>query len=133
MPKKHITVVAAVILRDGKVFCAQRNSSGELGGKWEFPGGKIEDGELPAQALQREIREELNSEISVQEQIMVVDHEYTTFTLTMYAFWCTLIEGTLELSEHTDSKWLVKNDLFTLDWAAADVPIVHKIQNTFKQ
>lgn len=102
---KRFEVVAAVIISDGKVFCAQRKDSGETARKWEFPGGKIEAGEKPDEALVREIAEELSVKISAGNFITTVYHEYNTFAITMHAYEATIIEGTVTLSEHLDSRW----------------------------
>lgn len=124
---RRIEVVAAVIEKDDKIFCAQRNLTKSMGGKWEFPGGKIEVGETNEEALVREISEEFDSEIKVNEYIMTVEHDYPTFHITMHAYLCTLVNGELKLKEHNDSTWLTKENLLTLDWADADKPIVKKL------
>ena len=124
---KKVEVVAAVIKKDNKIFCAQRNLSKSMGGKWEFPGGKIEIGETKEEALVREIREELDSDIVVDKYLMTVEHDYRTFHITMHAYLCTLVKGELTLKEHNDSVWLSKEELLSLDWADADKPIVDKL------
>ena len=124
---RRIEVVAAVIQKDNKVFCAQRNLAKSQGGKWEFPGGKIEEGETKEEALVREIKEELDSEIVVDKYLMTVEHDYPTFHITMHAYLCSLVNGELTLKEHNDSIWLTKENLLTLDWADADKPIVNKL------
>ena len=121
-------VVAAIIKKDNKIFCAQRNLQKSMGGKWEFPGGKIEIGETPEQALIREIHEELDSTITVDSFFCTVEHDYPTFHITMHSFLCTLIEGELFLEEHNDSKWLKLEELDKLDWAEADWPIIKQLQ-----
>lgn len=98
-----------------------------MGGKWEFPGGKIEVGETNEEALVREISEEFDSEIKVNEYIMTVEHDYPTFHITMHAYLCTLVNGELKLKEHNDSTWLTRDKLLTLDFADADKPIVNKL------
>ncbi|VEU79906.1 (deoxy)nucleoside triphosphate pyrophosphohydrolase [Haploplasma axanthum] len=125
--KKHIEVVAAVIKKDNKYFCAQRKDSGELAKKWEFPGGKVEAGETPEQALKRELMEELEIDIKINKFIMTVEHEYNSFELTMHAFLCET-DKEIVLTEHLDSKWLLIDQLSDLDWAAADLPIVDKLK-----
>ncbi len=125
---KHVEVVAAVIIKNGKVFCAQRKDIGETAKKWEFPGGKIEAGETSQKALAREILEELNTEIKVGDFITTVNHQYNTFSITMHAYQATVITGNLNLSEHLDSRWLSQDELNSLDWAAADIPIVEQIK-----
>ena len=126
---KIVEVVAAVIQKDNKIFCAQRNLSKYMGGKWEFPGGKIEVGETREEALVREIKEELDSDIVVDKYLMTVEHDYPTFHITMHAYLCRLVKGVLTLKEHDDSVWLNKEELLSLDWAAADKPIVENIIN----
>ena len=124
---KKVEVVAAIIQKDNKIFCAQRNLSKSMGGKWEFPGGKIEAGETREEALVREIKEELDSDIIVDKYLMTVEHDYPTFHITMHAYLCTLVKGELILKEHNDSIWLTKEELSSLDLADADKPIVNKI------
>lgn len=126
--KKHIEVVAAVIKKDGKIFCAQRSDYGELAKKWEFPGGKVEQGETLQESLRRELQEELKITAVVKEHIMTVNHEYNTFKLTLHAFHCESLTEDFILTEHLDSKWLLKEELNQLDWAAADIPIVEKLK-----
>ena len=126
---KKVEVVAAVIQKDNKIFCAQRNLSKSMGGKWEFPGGKIEIGETREEALVREIKEELDSNIVVDNYLMTVEYDYPTFHITMHAYLCTLVKGELTLIEHNDSTWLSKEELLSLDWADADKPIVNKVLN----
>lgn len=126
---KKVEVVAAIIQKDNKIFCAQRNLSKSMGGKWEFPGGKIEIGETREEALVREIREELDSDIVVDKYLMTVEHDYPAFHITMHAYSCTLVKGELTLKEHNDSVWLSKEELLNLDWADADKPIVNIIIN----
>ena len=123
--KKEVEVVAAVIKKGNKYFCAQRKDQGELAKKWEFPGGKIELGETREEALAREIKEELNTIIYVKDYLITVRHEYIGFNLTMHAFLCDVIEGELEISEHIDKKWLTKDEMHEYDFAAADVPIIN--------
>lgn len=134
---KHFEVCAAVITRkspNGKieVFAAKRpgpkpgKELTETNYKWEFPGGKVESGESREIALEREIREELETQISVDKYIMTVEHEYKTFSITMHAFFCSVISGNLVLKEHLDFAWLTLDKLPSLDWAAADIPIMEK-------
>ena len=122
---KKIEVVAAVIVNEkNEIFCARRKNDGPLALKWEFPGGKIEKGESLTEALVREIEEEFSTKIKVNDFIMTVKHQYETFHITMHAFFATVINGDLVLNEHTDFKWLKNEELFSLDWAEADIPIV---------
>lgn len=121
---KQVEVVGAVIVRDGRILCAQRGASGTLGGKWEFPGGKIEPGENARDALARELDEELRCAISVGECVTTTIHEYDFATVTLTTFMCRLVSGEPELTEHAAVVWLEPQDLPTLDWAPADVPAV---------
>lgn len=124
---KTIRVVAAVI-RDGEKIFATMHGYGDFKGLWEFPGGKIESGETPQEALKREIREELASEISVGELIDTVEFDYPTFHLSMDCFWCQLIRGNLELLEAAEARWLTKETLKSVDWLPADSGLIEKIE-----
>lgn len=126
---KTIRVVAAVIRKDDKIFATQRGY-GELKGGWEFPGGKIEDGETPQEALKREIEEELDTEILVGELIDTIEYDYPTFHLSMDCFWCEIIEGRLVLKEHEAARWLDRNTMDDVEWLPADVTLVGKIKET---
>ena len=125
---KEIKVAAAVIVQDGKVFATQRGY-GEFKGGWEFPGGKIEPGETPQQALTREIKEELEVNIKVGELIDIVEYDYPSFHLTMECYWAEIISGELVLNEHEAAKWLSKSELDSVNWLAADIELVNKISN----
>ncbi len=129
MPKKIINVVAAAIEKDGKFFCAQRPEGKSLGGFWEFPGGKLETGESPEQALIREIKEELNSEIEIVTYINEASYDYDFGTVVMKTYHAKLISGNLELLEHQNSTWLAPNELDTLNWAPVDQPAVELLSN----
>lgn len=124
---KTIRVVAAVIRKGDKIFATQRGY-GELKGGWEFPGGKIEDGETPQEALKREIEEELDTEILVGELIDTIEYDYPTFHLSMDCFWCEVVKGELVLKEAEAAKWLKKDELDKVDWLPADVELIGKIE-----
>lgn len=124
---KRIEVVAAIIKKDNEIFATQRGY-GDFKGGWEFPGGKIEAGENPEQALIREIKEELAVEIEVGELLHTVEFDYPTFHLTMHCFVCTLLSGELELKEHQAAKWLTKETLDSVEWLPADVEVAEKVK-----
>lgn len=124
---KTIHVVAAVIKKEDKIFATQRGY-GEFKDGWEFPGGKIEDGETPEQALVREINEELNTEIKVDQLIDTVEYDYPNFHLSMDCFWCEIVQGGLELKEHEAAKWLAKDELYSVEWLPADIELIGKIK-----
>jgi 8-oxo-dGTP diphosphatase len=129
---KTIRVAAAVIkASDDKaepiIFATQRGY-GEFKGGWEFPGGKIEAGETPQEALKREIKEELDTEISVGEFIDTIEYDYPTFHLSMDCFWCQIVSGDLVLKEHEAAKWLTKEKLDSVDWLPADITLIEKIR-----
>ena len=125
--KKQIDVVGAVIIRDGGVLCAQRGPDGKLPGLWEFPGGKVEQGESPREALEREISEELDCVIDVGGEVTTTTYEYDFGIVTLTTFYCTLKEGEPVLTEHAEVRWVEPRSLGSLDWAPADVPAVEKI------
>lgn len=124
---KRIEVVAAIIIRDGKVFATQRGY-GEWKDWWEFPGGKIEAGECPQEALVREIREELDAEIKVGELIETVEWDYPAFHLTMHCFVCSLVSESMHLNEHEASAWLTRETLHSVKWLPADEGLILKIR-----
>lgn len=123
---KTINVVAAIIIREGKVFATQRGY-GEWKDWWEFPGGKIELGEDPKDALRREIQEELATEIEVGELLTTVEYDYPNFHLSMQCFVCSVISGKLSLLEHEAAKWLAKDELHSVNWLPADEDILRDI------
>ena len=125
---KTIEVVAAVIIKDDEVFATQRGY-GEFKGWWEFPGGKIERGECPQEALIREIREELDAEISVGDLLETVEWDYPNFHLTMHCFVCSLTSESMHLNEHEAAAWLTKETLHSVKWLPADEGILTKIDN----
>ena len=123
---KSIEVVAAIIRRNGRILATQRGY-GEFKDGWEFPGGKTERGETPQQALVREIKEELKSEILVGEKLCTVEYDYPKFHLTMHCFWCDLLDGEPVLLEHEAARWLTTDELNSVDWLPADVQVVEAI------
>lgn len=129
---KTVKVVAAVIKalnQEGEpiIFATQRGY-GEFKDGWEFPGGKIEEGETPQEALKREIMEELDTEITVGKLIDTIEYDYPTFHLSMDCFWCEVVKGDLVLKEAEDAKWLKKDELGEVDWLPADVELIEKIE-----
>ena len=127
---KSIRVSAAVIHRDGKIFATKRGY-GEYKGKWEFPGGKREEGESGEEALYREIREELDSRVEIEKLICTTDFDYPTFHLTMDVYLASLVEGKLTLLEHEDAKWVSLDSIDNLDWLPADWSVIDEIKKHF--
>lgn len=123
---KTIEVVAAIIIKDGEVFATQRGY-GEWQGWWEFPGGKIEPGETPQEALVREIHEELDADISVGALLETVEWDYPTFHLTMHCYLCTLLSDSINLNEHQAAAWLTPQTLTTVKWLPADEGLVGRL------
>ncbi len=129
---KTIKVVAAVIcdsLQEKKKIFATARGYGEFKGQWEFPGGKIESGETPPQALVREIQEELDTKINVGDLIGTIEYDYPTFHLSMDCFWCEIVTGELKLLEAEDAKWLSKKELYSVHWLPADITLIEKIEH----
>ena len=126
---KTVEVVAAVIQHEGRILATQRGY-GEFEGGWEFPGGKIEPGESPEQALVREIHEELEAIISVDEFLVTVEHDYSSFHLCMHCYACHVTEGHLRLLEHSAAKWLTIESIDSVEWLAADIEVVEAIKNS---
>lgn len=128
---RTINVVAAVIHDGDKIFATQRGY-GDFKDGWEFPGGKIEPGETPQQALAREIREELDTEIAVGDYLTTIEYDYPTFHLRMQCFWCTIADGTPVLKEHEAARWLRVENLDSVDWLPADLSIIGLIKAVLK-
>ena len=124
---KTIRVVAAVIKNENKIFATARGY-GEFKGQWEFPGGKIETGETPQEALVREIKEELETTIQVGDLIDTIEHDYPTFHLSMDCYWCDIVEGELKLLEAESARWLSKEELYDVKWLPADILLIEKIK-----
>ena len=124
---KTVKVVAAIITHNNRIFATQRGY-GEFKDGWEFPGGKIEAGETPREALVREIKEELETDIEVGDLIDTVEYDYPKFHLTMHCFFCTVKEGKLTLKEHEAAKWLTADTLDSVEWLPADLAIIGKIK-----
>lgn len=124
---KTIRVVAAVIRDKDKTFATQRGY-GELKGGWEFPGGKIEEGETPQEALKREILEELDIKIEVGKLIDTIEYDYPNFHLSMDCFWCKIKEGDFVLKEHVAARWLDKDTLDSVEWLPADIILIDQLR-----
>lgn len=131
MKQLHVHVACAIIERNGKVLAAQRSSTMSLPLKWEFPGGKIKDGERPEECLKRELLEELGIEIAVGKPLSPITHQYSTFTVTLYPFICKITTGEISLHEHKAIIWLHHDRLRELDWAEADLPLLEDYKKTF--
>ncbi|EGQ8070907.1 (deoxy)nucleoside triphosphate pyrophosphohydrolase [Vibrio parahaemolyticus] len=133
MSKKHIEVVAAVLRNKADVLAVQRAPSklDYVSEKWEFPGGKVEAGETLVTAITRELDEELRITVNDPKLLLTIEHSYPDFDLTMHCFVVEVTTRELELTEHIDSRWLSKDQLWEVEWAAADIPAVEKLQSTF--
>lgn len=125
--------VAAAVIRDGNRIFATQRGYGEQKGGWEFPGGKIEAGESARQALAREIREELDTEISVGELVGTIEYDYPNFHLSMDCFMCEIIKGELVLKEAEAAKWLTADTLYSVDWLPADLTIIEKVKQILEE
>ena len=130
--KKTIEVCAGIIEKDNKILCTQRGKSknDEVSFKYEFPGGKLEVGETPFDAIKRELKEELDMDVLPKEIFCKIEHSYTEIDLKMYCIKCELLDNNFVLKEHLAYKWLSKNELDSLDWAPADLKVVAKIKET---
>ena len=128
---KSIRVVAAVIRDNDRIFATQRGY-GNYKGWWEFPGGKIEAGETPQEALKREIREELDTLVEVGDLIACVEYDYPEFHLSMDCFWCTILEGNLHLNEAEDARWLTEENLMSVKWLPADLEVLEVISKSIQ-
>ncbi len=124
---KRIEVVAAIIRKEGEVFATQRGY-GDWKDWWEFPGGKMEPGETPEEALTREIREELSADINVDEFLCTVEYDYPKFHLTMHCFLCSLLTEAMHLNEHEAARWLRKDELESVGWLPADRVVIEKLK-----
>ena len=129
---KTIRVVAAVIRDENRIFATQRGY-GDYKDGWEFPGGKIDPGETPEQALVREIKEELETFVQVEDLIKTVEYDYPEFHLSMDCYWCRITDGDLVLREHEASKWLLYAELDSVDWLPADRILIKAIRNQWKE
>ncbi|MEL7658415.1 MAG: (deoxy)nucleoside triphosphate pyrophosphohydrolase [Bacillota bacterium] len=131
---KSIEVVAGIIVCNGRVLCMQRGESKfeYVSRKFEFPGGKVEAGESNSEALARELKEEMDIDVEVREDdyFMTVKHDYPDFSITMHSYICKVSDCTFTMNEHSDFRWLGKNELMQLDWAPADVPIVVALEDS---
>ena len=125
--RKVVRVVAAVIRDGDKIFATQRGY-GDFKGGWEFPGGKIEEGETPQEALVREIKEELDTDVLVGELIDTIEYDYPSFHLSMDCFWTEIVSGELILKEHADSRWLIVEELDFVEWLEADITLIQRIK-----
>lgn len=130
---KHIQVVAAIIHDNrGRIFATQRGY-GDMKGGWEFPGGKIEPGETPETALQREIREELDTGIAIERLLKTIEWDYPAFHLTMHCYLCHVVSGTLTLKEHESARWLSANELDSVAWLPADKEIIGDVKTVLEE
>ena len=129
--KKQINVVGAVVVRDDTVLAAQRSPVMSLPGMWEFPGGKIEAGETPQEALAREMNEELLCTVEIGEHVETTSHEYAFGVVILTTYYATLVDGEPQLTEHSEIRWIPASSLDSVEWAPADVPAVERIMRDF--
>lgn len=125
---KTIEVVAAIIHKDNCYLATQRGY-GDFEGMWEFPGGKIEEGESREEALKREIKEELDVEVKIEKLLCTVDYDYPNFHLTMHCYHCSIGDGEIRLLEHQSAKWLTKDELNEVEWLPADIAVLERLLN----
>lgn len=125
---KTIEVVAAIIHKDNCYLATQRGY-GDFEGMWEFPGGKIEEGESREEALKREIKEELDAEVKIEKLLCTVDYDYPNFHLTMHCYHCSIGDGKIRLLEHQSAKWLTKDELNEVEWLPADIAVLERLLN----
>lgn len=130
---KVIQVVAAVIVEDGKIFATQRGPGMKLPGMWEFPGGKIEAGESAKTALRREIQEELECAIEIGEEVTTTEYEYDFGIVRLTSLWASLVDARPTLTEHQEARWLNSNELFSVEWAPADVPAIEIVARSLQR
>lgn len=126
---KTIEVVAAIIHKDNCYLATQRGY-GDFEGMWEFPGGKIEEGESREEALKREIKEELDAEVKIEKLLCTVDYDYPNFHLTMHCYHCSIGDGEIRLLEHLSAKWLTKDELNEVEWLPADIAVLERLCDT---
>lgn len=124
---KKIEVVAAIFRKENSIFATEKGY-GEFKGYWEFPGGKVEPGESLEEALRREIREELQVEIHIEEKFTELDYDYPKFHLTMHCYFCSVLSGKITLVEATDARWLTKEELNTVNWLPADISLIEELK-----
>ncbi|MBW9110666.1 (deoxy)nucleoside triphosphate pyrophosphohydrolase [Microbacterium ureisolvens] len=129
---RRFNVVGAVIVSDERVLAAKRGPSGSLPNMWEFPGGKVEDGESPREALAREIGEELLVDVRVGEEIVSTTHDYEFGVVTLTTYYCELRSGTPQLTEHAALRWLTPDELSSVEWAPADLPAVERVRSDLR-
>ena len=125
--RKNIEVVAAIFRKENRIFATEKGY-GEFKGYWEFPGGKVEPGESLEEALRREIREELQVEIHIEEKFTELDYDYPHFHLTMHCYFCSVLSGEITLVEATDARWLKKEELNTVNWLPADISLIEELK-----
>lgn len=124
---KNLEVVAAILRKENTIFATEKGY-GEFKGYWEFPGGKVEPGESLEEALRREIREELQVEIHIEEKFTELDYDYPHFHLTMHCYFCSVLSGEITLVEATDARWLKKEELNTVNWLPADISLIEELK-----